>query len=277
MALLTAQQISRYYEMFREVDVIFTKEVIHTLGLVTKNCYLKHVGQQIPCVIYSTSMSGAKIVANVKSDTFARLHGTKDLLSLRFSFQQPDKPDPLSFYVTAKIVGFSPYGKDNQELNFVSLTFPQRPSDDLISILGNLLETGVNSKKRKEERIIITVDSTQKLGLKSKDALVFIQNVPRKCIVRDLSFSGARLIIPGLAKFLLNKPAALQLEFEDIARQIRLLGTIIRIEPVADREDIAAIAMAFEEKVVPLPYKMRISEYLSATKQSSKSTAATGE
>lgn len=277
MALLTAQQITRYYEMFREVDVIFTKEVIKSVGLLTKNVYLKHVGRQIPCVIYSTSMVGAKIIANVRSETFVRIHNSKNILSLRFSFQQNDKPDPLSFYVTCKIGGFSPYGKDKQELNFVSLSYPQRPSDDLIAVVGNLLETNINSKKRREERIVVTVDVVQKLGLKSKDAVVYIQNVPRKCIVRDLSFGGTRLIIPGLAKFLLNKPAVLHLEFEEVSNPIKLAGSIIRIEPVADREDIAAIAIAFDEQSVPLTYKMRLSEYLSATKQVSKSTAATGE
>jgi hypothetical protein len=49
------------------------------------------------------------------------------------------------------------------------------------------------------------------------------------------------------------------------------------MEPVADREDIAAIAIAFEEKAVPLSYKMRISEYLSTSKQSTKSTVTAGE
>ncbi len=277
MALLTAQQITRYYETYHDVDVIFTREVIKSVGLLAKNCYLKHLGRQIPCVIYSTSLSGAKIIANVKSDTFVRIRSSKNAVSLRFSFQQNDKPDPLSFYVTCKIAGFNPYGKENRELNFVSLSYPQRPSDDLIKIVGGLLETNVNSKKRKEERIIVSVDSVQKLGLKSKDAVVYIQSVPRKCIVRDLSFGGTRLIIPGLAKFLQNKPAVLHLEFESKNEPVKLAGSIIRIEPISERDDIAAIAVAFDEQSVPLSYKMRINEYLSATRQSSKSAAATGE
>lgn len=270
MALLTAQQINRYFEMYQGTDVVFTKEVIRTIGLVAKNVFLKHGGRQVPCVIYSTSMKGAKVIASVKSETFARLTGVNTSVSLRFSFQRPDKPDPISFYVTCKVAGFSPYGQGNQKLNFVSLVYPQRPSDDLISILGHLLETNINSKKRKEERIIVTVDSIPKLGLKSKDALVYIQNVPRKCIVRDLSFGGSLLIIPGFAKFLLNKPVVLHLELEDGASPLRVAGSIVRIEPVAEREDIAAIAIAFDESSVPLAYKMRISEYLSTAKQISR-------
>lgn len=276
MALLTAQQITRYFETFQETDVVFTKEVIRSIGLLPKNVFLKHGGRQIPCVIYSSSMTGAKVIANVKSETFVKMAGTNTSISLRFSFQQTDKPDPISFYVTCKIAGFNPYGKGNQELNFVSLVYPHRPSDDLISILGHLLETNINSKKRREERIIVTVDSLPKLGLKSKDALVYIQNVPRKCIVRDLSFGGSLLIIPGFAKFLLQRSVVLHLELEDVSEPVKLAGTIVRIEPVSDRDDIAAIAIAFDEARVPLAYKMRISEYLSSTKQPSR-TAAAGE
>lgn len=274
MALLTTQRITRYYEMFREVDVIFTKEVISTLGLLTKNVYLKHQGRQIPCVIYSTSMMGAKIIANVKSDTFARLHSSNGALSLRFSFRQPDKPYPLSFYVPCKIAGFRPYGEADAELNFVSLAFPQRPSDDLIALLGGLLETNVNSKQRKEERIVITAESARKLGLKQREAVVYIQNVARKCVVRDLSFSGARLIVPGYAKFLLEKPASLRLEFEDDSEGALLSGKVIRIDTVAAHDDIAAIAILFDEGGVPLSYKKRISDYLTALAHDAKTAAA---
>lgn len=263
MGLLTAQQITRYYEVYRDVDVTFTKEVINAIGLLTKSVYLKNQGHQIPCVIYSTSMSAAKVVVNVKSDLFLRVRDTKKVISLRFAFQQADKPTPLSFYVTCRIKGYSPYGKDKHELNFVSLAFPQRPPDDLIVALGSLLEAHANSKRRKEERIIITADSAPKLGLKSKEAVVLIQNVARKCIVRDISFSGSRLIVPGFARFLADKPVVLQLEFEDLASMIELPGRIARIESVAEREDIAAIAVQFDEEHVPLPYLMRVSEYLS--------------
>lgn len=275
MAVLTGQQITRYYEEYRGVDVIFTKEVINTIGLLTRNVYLKCQGRQIPCVIYSTSMSGAKVVVNVHSALFQHIRDTKTAVSLRLSFQQTDKPNPLFFFVPCKITDYSPYGDGKQKLHFVSLTYPQRPSDDLISRLGGLLETHVNSKRRKEDRITITVDNVSKLGLKSKEAVVYIQNVARKCIVRDISFSGARLIVPGFGKFLFDKPVVLQLEMEEEPSPIELPGRIIRIEPVADREDIAAIAILFVERQVPLPYKMRISEYLSTNARKPDVSTAT--
>lgn len=266
MALLTAQQISRFYEAFREVDVVFTKEVVAAVGLQPKSIFLKHVGDQIPCVIYSVSMSGARVVANVRSETFARIRNGNNLVQLRFAFDQVDRLVPLSFYVNSKIVGYSPYGMEKQELNFVSLAYPQRPPDDLISVLGQLLEASTNAKKRHEERITITVDNVPKLGLKSKDAVVHIGGEAKKCIIRDLSFSGARVIVPGKAEILNGKPVALTLDFDD-KNTVQLLGKIIRIETVAERDDIAAIAILFEQSSVPLSYKVRINDYLTAGNQ----------
>jgi PilZN3 domain/PilZ domain len=266
MALLTAQQISRYFELFSSIDVTFTREVITTVGLQTKNIFLKHVGQQIPCVIYSVSMTGARVIVNVKSDAFAKIHQNSNAVSLRFSFVQSDRLDPLSFYVNSKIAGFSPYGKGNVELNFVSLAYLQRAPDDLITVLGQLLEANVNAKKRHEERIVVTSENVPKLGLRGNDAVVYIEGVPRKCIVRDLSFSGCRLIIPGIAKFLGDKPATLHLGLDDKS-EIQIEGRIIRTETVSGREDIVAIAILYNESEVPLSYKMRINDYLTAVRQ----------
>ncbi|MFP4618942.1 MAG: PilZN3 domain-containing protein, partial [Spirochaetaceae bacterium] len=41
MPILTNQQISNYYEQYRDVEVTFTKEVIRATGLLTKMIYLK--------------------------------------------------------------------------------------------------------------------------------------------------------------------------------------------------------------------------------------------
>jgi len=267
MALLTAQQISRYYDLYQSIDVTFTKEVIQTVGLVTKQVFLKYLGFQLPCIIYSSSMVGAKVIANVKSDLFSQIRNTNNVVSLRFAITEPDKNDPLSFYVTSHVIGYSPYGGGNEELNFVTLSFTQRPPDDLIGTLGQLLEANINAKRRKEERIVITADSLRRLGLLSKDAIVLIQGVPRKCIVRDLSFSGAKLIVTGIGKFLVDKEAVLHLELEDRRRLIEIKGKIVRYDPVEGRRDIAALAVQYDEDQIPLDYKIRVNEFLTMVRQ----------
>jgi hypothetical protein len=262
MSIITSQKISRLYELYRNITVTFTKEVISTIGLNISQTYVKCLGDNWPCVIYASSMSDAKIVLKLSKDAFEKIRQANNLVSLRFSFTVPDKNEPLTFFISSKIAGFNPYSKNNPELNIISLNFTQRPPDDLIEILGRLQEANAASRNRSSERIEITVDSIRRLHMVSKDAALFIQNVPRKCIMRDISFSGAKIIILGVGKFLVNKPFILVIPFDDLPKPVYLKGTVVRFEEVEGRRDITSLALSFTEDQVPMEYKMRLTEYL---------------
>jgi hypothetical protein len=111
--------------------------VIQATGLKSQHIYLKCLGDQWPCVIYSSSLIGAKIIANTKSKLFEKIRAANSLVQLRFSFAQEDKTDPLTFFVSGKVTGYTPYSKENQDLSFINISYTQRPPDDLISYLGN--------------------------------------------------------------------------------------------------------------------------------------------
>ncbi len=262
MAVTTSQQISRYYEQFQTTDVTFTREIIRALLLNTKQVFLKALGYQWPCIIYSSSMTGAKIITTMQPSLKETLQKSKNAVSLRFSFIQREKSDPLAFFVSAKISGVSPYGDAKKGLNFLNLVFTQRPPDDLIERLGNILEANIAAKRRSEERIIVSPDIAKKIGLASSGANVIVDNVPRRALIRDISFSGTKIIMPGVAKFLVNKTAQISMDFDDPSEVLQLAGTIVRYEPVEGRSDIAAFAIRFDEQGVPMAYKMRLSNYL---------------
>ncbi len=262
-----------YYDTYKDVEVTFTREVIRATGLITKMVYLKGIGYQWPCIVYSCSMSTAKVVASITPEVYEQIREANNLVSLRFAFKDADKNDPVLFFVSAKVTGYNPYNKDKPNLNFVSLEFTTRPADDLIAVLGQILDAASNSKKRKEERITLDVRTIKKMGLKSKGAQVFIQGVPRNCIIRDLSFSGAKVIIAGVAKFLIDKDAVLK--FESLNDELfSIEGKTIRFEPVEGRKDLAAIAIRYEEDKVPMEYKMVINNFLKQQKK--KRTAPDG-
>ena len=271
MSVTTSQQISRYFEQFQTVQVAFTKETISATLLNTKQVFIKCLGYQWPCIIYSSSMTSAKVIANIDKNLKESLQKSNNVVQLRFSFLQPEKTNPITFFVGARVAGFAPYKPENPQLNFVNLEFTQHPPDTLIEILGSLQEAVLNASRRKEERVLINPDTTKKLGLLPKNTVLSVDRVPRKCILRDLSFSGAKVIIHGVPQFLLKKPMTLRLEFEDPRDVIQLVGTIIRFEPIEGRSDIAAFAVLFEEDAVPVNYKVRLNAYvrtLRAPKQS---------
>jgi hypothetical protein len=261
MAVLTSQQINRFYETFKENDVTFTKEVTQTLNLLPKHVYLKCLGTQWPVIIYSTSMAGAKIIGNIGQESFELMRKANNLVALRFAFSIEDKKDKLLFFVSARVTGSNPYSKDNPNLNFINLSYTTRPPDDLIAILGQMLEINVNSKKRTDERIDITADSIRILGLVSKNAKLSLEGIPRNCIVRDISFSGAKLILPGIAKFMNNKDCVLGMIAKE-NKVFTLRGKVIRVDTVADRKDIAVLAVKFNEESISMDYKKMINNYL---------------
>jgi hypothetical protein len=266
---MTGQKISAYYERFKGIDVTLTKEIIQVTGLITQQVHLKCLSDFWPCVICSSSFQGAKIAANVKSGLLEKLQQANNYVSLRYCFKSPDKGNPVTFFVNARVLGFSPYG-GSQDVAMFTIQFTQRPPDDLIEIMGRLLDANVNSTKRREERILVTVESQRKLNLLAKEIAVFIQGVPRRCILRDVSFSGAKLIMMGVAKFLVDRESALRIDFDDPRESFLLKGKFIRSENVEGKKELVALAMQFYDSGIPMGYKMRINDYLSNVRTDSR-------
>ena len=261
MAILTKQKIAVYYDLFKSINVTFSKEIIQVTGLITNQVYLKCVGDFWPCVISSTSFQNAKVVVNVKSGILQKLERANNIVSLRFCFRETDKGNPVAFFVNTKFTGSSSYG-GSEDVALFNLQFTQRPPDDLIEIVGRILDANVNSTKRREERVLITPDSQRKLNL-TKESSIFIQGVPRHCIIRDMSFSGAKIIMMGVGKFLVEKEAVLRLEFEDPRESFLLKGKFLRSEVVEGRKGLVSLVLLFEENIVPMGYKIRVNDFLS--------------
>jgi hypothetical protein len=269
MGIITGQKITTYYERYKGIEVTFTKEIIQVTGLLTQQVHLKCGSDFWPCVIYSSSFSGAKTVANIKSGLLEKLQNANNYANLRFCFKLPDKPNPVIFFVAAKVVGQAAYG-GSKDVALLNLQFTQRPPDDLIEIMGRLLDANVNSAKRREERIEITSDTLRKLNILAKETAVFIQAVPRRCILRDISFSGVKVIMMGIAKFLVDKEAILRIDFEDPRQSFLLKGTFIRSENIEGKKELIALAMQFADSTIPMGYKIRINEYLSTIRAESR-------
>ncbi|MDR2759086.1 MAG: pilus assembly protein PilZ [Spirochaetaceae bacterium] len=262
MGILNSQRITEYYERYKSIEVTFTKEIIQVTGLIAQQVYLKCIGDFWPCVLFSSSFQGAKVVANIKSGLLEKLRQANNSASLRLCFKNADSNSPVTFFVSTRSQGYAPYG-GSKDVAVFTLQFTQRPPDDLIEIMGRLLDANINSKKRREERIPITTDSVRKLRLISKETISFIQGVPRRCILRDLSFSGAKLIMMGVAKFLVDKESALRIDFDDPQESYLMRGKFIRSEIVEGRKDLLAPVMLFDETLVPMGYKIRLNDFLS--------------
>lgn len=267
MALVTTQTINRYYDCYRDTEIVFSKEIIHTLKMDPRQIYIKSGGLQWPCIVNSSSFNQAKIILGTKGGAYATL-SKKDPepVSLRFSFYHPDG-QLMSFFVNAKVDLIQSY-MNSTELAIITIQYTQRPPEDLIVMLGSLIEANMNAIKRKEDRIHITQNSMRKLGLQKKELTVSIQNIQRNCILQDLSFGGAKIVLLGLSKFLLQKEVFLQLEFDDPHEIITIKGVIVGTAAVEGRTDIIGAHIQFQEDSVSLAYKIRINNYISTMRKS---------
>lgn len=265
MSVTTSQQLTRYYNLYRGTEITFSKEIIKILNVDLRQIYVKCNGGQWPCIINSTSLMMTKIIVGTKGGAYAELSRENPLANLRFYFVQPDN-QIITFFVTAKVTEIQPY-MNSQDLALVTLTFTKRPPDDLIEILGKLFEANLNAIHRKEERIIINEDSKRKLGLVKEETLVSIQGVPRRCIVRDISFSGAKIILFGLAQYLQTGQVILKIDFQEPQEVFQIVGEIKRATSIEGRKDLVAISIQFDEKTVPMSFKMRINQYLTSIRK----------
>ncbi len=128
-------------------------------------------------------------------------------------------------------------------------------------MLGELQEASRNAQKRAEERIEVNPASMKHLGLESREAVLVVDGVEGRCLLRDLSFSGAKVLVHGKAEAFLEKPVLLRPDFSDRRAPVTLAGRVLRWEGMANREDIGAIAIRFEEGV-PIQYKLAINACL---------------
>jgi PilZN3 domain len=270
----TNQQLIRYFEEYGDQEVTFTRQVNQILGLLPKYVYLKCQADTLSCILYSSSMRGAKVIANLRIDSLRMLQQASEAsarfggaLSLRFCFAREGGEIPLAFFVSARLTAQTAYNRETPELYFLSLEYTHRPPDDLIEILGGLLEASRNAQKRAEERIEVTPASMRHLGLESREAALTAGGAEGRCLLRDLSFSGAKVLVHGKAEAFLDKQVRLRPAFADPKAQVILSGRVLRWEGMANREDIGAIAILFAPESVPMQYKLAINAGLRALRQ----------
>ena len=259
--MLTSQQLARYLEQYGDTEVTFTRQVVQTLRLLPRHVYLKCQADVLPCILYSSSLREAKVIANLRADALRMLRQASGSLSLRFCFAR-ESTDPMTFFVPARLTAQIAYNREAPELYFLCLEYTNRPPDDLIELLGELQEANSNAQKRAEERIDINPASMKSLGLESNEAVLLVNGVEGRCLLRDLSFSGAKVLVYAKAEEMQGKQVVLRPLFSDQQTPVALTGRVLRWEAVANREDIGAIAILFDKDSVPINYKLAINACL---------------
>lgn len=258
--------INRYYDFFRDKEIVFTKTNLQILGIDPRQIYIKCNGGQWPCIINSTSLMMVKVIIGTGSGAYSYLSKNKKALaSIRYCFFDKYN-EPISFFVNCEVSNISVY-QNSQELALITLNFTQRPPDDLILNLGEFIDINENFKNKRFEIIEINKETVHSISLEKEESFSFIAKIPRRCILKELSFCGAKIMLVGIPKFLLNKEIDLRIAFVDSGDNFLIPGVIKEAESLEIKREIAVCQIEFNENAVPMSYKRHINTYLTTRKK----------
>jgi len=252
---LSSQHLARLYDEFADTEVTFNAQVILESGLVTSDVRLTLGSRHLDCVLYASSMKHARVIVEM-GHAEAELHGSS-AASLHFTFRQPEEKAAVSFFVGCRIDSLSEYNPQKTRLRFAALEFTQRAPDALIAILGSLLEIKSNALRRRDQRIVMTADAMKRLGIQSRESCVAIDGTSRRCLLRDLSFGGAKVLLSTDGLPASPQRVLLKLHRCEDPDDTVLNGSVVRVEDVQGHEDLVALSIRYSSDP-PISYKQKI-------------------
>jgi hypothetical protein len=261
MSIFSSQRLDHLYQMYGATEVTFNAQVILVSGLITGNIRLTVGDFHLSSVLYACSMKGARIIAEVGDDFSKALAYNGRKATLQLSFRPQGKLSDLTFFVLSQVESMAEYYSKERQVQFMTLSFVQKPPDVLTGILGSLLEINTNAIRRKDERIVLTAERMKIIGMESKESCVVFLGTARRCIVRDLSFSGAKILVMTPENPQKNTRVALKLARCEVKDDNVLDGSIVRVEDVEGRDDVVAMSIRYSSEP-PIKYKQQINALL---------------
>lgn len=260
----TKHQIKQFYEKYRQIDITFNKKVIEYTRFIPSEISFKVGNDNYNCIVNSSSMQGAHVIIQADKIFFEKVNSNNKWVSLRFAFRREDKSNPMTFFIKSKVKSFNPLkGSTSKNLFIIQIEFAQQPPDDYIEILGSLIDAGTNAKNRKHDRIDITSESIRLLHLESNNGIIILNKQAVRCIIRDISLSGCKVIAKNDDKNCANKPVIFAIKFIGEADYIKIPGKILRCELINENEDFLTLGIEFAENKVPNLFVRFISDYFS--------------
>lgn len=260
MGVSTAMQSTKYYDFFRDKEIVFTKANLKALKIDPRQIYVKCNAGQWPCLINSSSLMMAKIIVGTAGGAYKELSKKEGTFTLKYCFLDSAN-NAIQVYVNCAVVEITPY-QNTSELALITLNFTSRPPEDLILRIGEFIEANENFKNRREDRIELNENSIRKLGMEKEESIIFIDNVPRRCILKDISFGGTKVMLVGVPKFLVGKPINIQMSFSDTNESVIVPGVIQHAVFLEGRKDICVVNIAFKGELVPMAFKLHINNYI---------------
>lgn len=264
MSVLGTSALQNLFYQFLSTEVTYNREVANAMGFLPTGSTIKLLGRYFPCVVHSSSFEEAKVLLRFPRELRVDLEtATKQAaLNLVFFNSKLGKNEIFQMYGSFSVVQAQSPAEGPLSL-FLTLAYSHRPHDSFLEIQGSYLNLQKEVHQRREERIPLNSQNLKDLGLASLNTLVTIDSIERKCLLREISFGGAKVILTGLGKFLLQKPFELQFHHLDKGRML-LPGQVTRTEEVEGHRELAVVGLKYHAEKLPVEYLQTVQRALKA-------------
>ena len=254
MTLLGTSVLQNLYQEYLDTELTYAKDVAAGLGLLPAETSLKWQGELFPCVVHSSTFRAAKVLVRLSAIQWKALEFGSRITTMTLTFLQPKtgKKELFQFNGTLQVLQQNGAGQGEVSI-LLSVAFSHRPPEGFLQAHGSYLSLKKEANQRHEDRVPLNDEAKELLGLASLNTTVVIDHIERKCLMRELSFGGARVILTGVAPFLLEKPFTLAVPFTG-RTSIDISGKILRADAVDGHKGLAIIALGYHPDRVPVDY-----------------------
>jgi len=254
MTLLGTSVLQNLYQEYLDTELTYAKDVAAGLGLLPAETSLKWQGELFPCVVHSSTFRAAKVLVRLSAIQWKALEFGSRITTMTLTFLQPKtgKKELFQFNGTLQVLQQNGAGQGEVSI-LLSVAFSHRPPEGFLQAHGSYLSLKKEANQRHEDRVPLNDEAKELLGLASLNTTVVIDHIERKYLMRELSFDGARVILTGVAPFLLEKPFTLAVPFTG-RTSIDISGKILRADAVDGHKGLAIIALGYHPDRVPVDY-----------------------
>lgn len=255
------------YNEHKDHDVTLSQKVIRNIGLIVDQVLLKCGSAKVPCIIYSTSMVKARIIARMNDEILEELNKHKNNVSLRFTFFVKTQSQTISFYMNSKVINSEEYDGNRPDFYYISLEFTKRPPDDLIDILGNYITEQQSRHKRAEERVVFNGQENSSPFFKSMENFLFVSGNGKRCVLAEISIFSAKVLISGKPdEYKEGESAMLLMKSEALEGLGEMVGKIGRVDLINREEGMFSVIIVFNQDMIPPVYKMWVAQCIEMIK-----------
>lgn len=247
-------------------DILFTRGVLSYLNLSPKNIMLACGPYRFVSVLQVANFQHIQFVTPDSGLLQEALEKYDNIVSIRFVFANK-KQEPLSVPgVFDKMVPYPP----NKKYKLVEVKLNTPLPEKYEQMISSILEVERRARERLEPRIRLTSNDTDYFGLNTSETLVSLNGSAQRCYLRDLSASGANIIILNHDLPSLDEDVYLILHLNNQFYPVEMESRILRTNWYDESKQLVEIVLRFVPESVPVSYYTFLDKIVKFTENESR-------